>query len=99
VAAGKLTKEEARTDPRSHLLYRTIGSDDEVGVDTFRLPLAKGGLLLICSDGLWGEVSDGDLRRTCSEEARTEVICARLVQQANANGGKDNITAIAVKIS
>jgi len=98
VAAGKLTKDEARTDPRSNLLYRTIGSEDEVAVDTYRLQLRKGCTLLLCTDGLWGEVSDAELRRICVEEQHTDILCARLVQQANGNGGRDNITAIAVKV-
>jgi serine/threonine protein phosphatase PrpC len=98
VELGKLTKDEARTDPRSHLLLRSIGSEENVTVDTFQFPLSSGGTLLLCTDGLWGEVSDDDLRRICSEEERTEVLCARLVQQANASGGRDNITAIVAKV-
>ncbi len=98
VAAGKLTTDEARTDQRSHLLYRSVGSEDQLPIDTFSLPLEQGGTLLLCSDGLWGEVDDADLARTLAEEDRTEAICARLVQQANSNGGRDNITAIAVKV-
>jgi serine/threonine protein phosphatase PrpC len=96
---GKLTPEEARTDPRANLLLRTIGSEDEVAVDTFRHPLAPGGTLLLCTDGLWGEVGDQELKRICTEEEHSEIACARLVQQANGNGGKDNITAIVVNIS
>ena len=99
VELGRLTKDEARTDPRSNLLLRTIGSDATVTVDTYRVPLSRGGTLLLCTDGLWGEVRDADLRRICTEEEHTEVICARLVQLANGNGGKDNITAIVVKVS
>ncbi len=99
VASGKLTREEAKNHPRANLLYRTIGNDDAVIPGLYRVELRKGGTLLLCTDGLWGEVSDEDLRRICSGEARTEVICARLVQLANANGGRDNITAIAVKVN
>ncbi len=98
VEAGKLTREEARTDPRSNLLYRTIGNEDRVGVDTFRVPLGGRGTLLLCTDGLWGEVPDEEILAICSAEEQTEIICARLVQRANANGGKDNITAIVVKV-
>jgi len=98
VELGKLTKEEARTDPRSNLLLRTIGSDATVAVDTYRVPLGRGGTLLLCSDGLWGEVDDKELHRICAEEKHTEVMCARLVQEANRNGGKDNITAIVVTV-
>jgi serine/threonine protein phosphatase PrpC len=98
VAAGQLTKEEARNHPRSNLLYRTIGNDETVTVDTYRKELTRGGTLLLCTDGLWGEVDDEELRKICTGEEHTGLICARLVQKAEANGGKDNITAIAVKV-
>jgi len=98
VELGKLTKEEARTDPRSNLLLRTIGSEESVTVDTYRIPLARGGSLVLCTDGLWGELDDDEIRGICAGEQYTELSCARLVQRANANGGKDNITAIVVKV-
>jgi serine/threonine protein phosphatase PrpC len=98
-AAGKLSKEEARNHPRSNLLYRTIGTDDTVKAGLYRVELKKGGTLLLCTDGLWGEVEDEEIRRICTEEPYTEIVCARLVQRANANGGKDNITAVVVKVS
>lgn len=98
VAAGQLTREEARNHPRSNLLYRTIGNDETVPVSTFRVPLTRGGTLLLCTDGLWGEVDDEEIHRICSDAEDTDLICARLVQKADANGGKDNITAIVVKV-
>jgi protein phosphatase len=98
VASGKLTRDEARCHPKSNLLYRTVGNDDEVKAGMHRVELKKGGTLLLCTDGLWNEVSDKELREICTEGERTEVICARLVQRANANGGKDNITAIVVRV-
>lgn len=97
VAAGQLTKEEARNHPRSNLLYRTIGTDEAVKVNASRVPLTRGGTLLLCTDGLWGEMDDEEIHRLCADE-HTDLICARLVQKANANGGKDNITAIVVKV-
>jgi protein phosphatase len=99
VAAGQLTKEEARNHPRSNLLYRTIGNDETVTVNTFQVPLTRGGTLLLCTDGLWGEVDDEEIRRICAGEEHTDLICARLVQRADANGGKDNITAIVAKVN
>jgi len=99
VAAGKLTREEARNHPRSNLLYRTIGTDEHVKSGAYRLKLNKGGTLLLCTDGLWGELDDEEIRGLCAREQHTEISCARLVQRANANGGKDNITAIVVKVS
>ncbi|MGE5174378.1 MAG: Stp1/IreP family PP2C-type Ser/Thr phosphatase [Betaproteobacteria bacterium] len=98
VAAGKLTKENARNHPRSNLLYRTIGNDETVIVDTFRIGLKKGGTLLLCTDGLWGEVADEDILRVSATEAGAKAAGDRLVQMANEHGGKDNITAVVVKV-
>jgi PPM family protein phosphatase len=99
VDAGKLTKEEARGHPRSNLLYRSIGNDETVKVDTFQMALKKGGSLLLCSDGLWGEVDDEEIHKVFAAGSDAETACSRLVQTALKNGGKDNITAVVVKIS
>ncbi|MEK6743106.1 MAG: Stp1/IreP family PP2C-type Ser/Thr phosphatase [Nitrospirota bacterium] len=99
VAKGQLTKEDARNHPRANLLYRTIGNDETVKVNICTVPVARGGTLLLCTDGLWGEVDDEEIRKICAGEKHTDLICARLVQRAEANGGKDNITAIVVKVN
>ncbi len=98
VAAGKLTKEEARNHPKSNLLYRTIGSEEHVKVDTFTIGLKKNGCLLLCTDGLWGEVTDKDIHQACVTEKDVRAACAALIRMANENGGKDNITAVMVKV-
>ena len=98
VAAGKLTKEDARTHPKSNLLYRTIGTDETVKADTFHVTLNKGGTLLLCTDGLWGELTDANIHQICAGEKNPRTIGDRLVQAANENGGKDNITVVVVKI-
>ena len=98
VNAGKLTKEEARTHPKANLLFRTIGTDENVAVDTFRVALKKGGTLLLCTDGLWGEVADDDIRKVCATALDVKAMGNRLVELANEQGGKDNITAVAVKV-
>jgi serine/threonine protein phosphatase PrpC len=98
VAAGKLTREGARNHPKSNLLYRTIGSEDNVKVDTFTIELKKNGCLLLCTDGLWGEVNDEDIHQACAAEKDIRAACARLIRIANENGGKDNITAVMVRV-
>jgi len=98
VTAGKLTREEARYHPRANLLYRTIGSAQTLKIDIFRVLLKKGGTLLLCSDGLWGEVADEDICRVCAEERDATAAAMRLVRMANENGGKDNITVVIAKI-
>jgi PPM family protein phosphatase len=98
VDAGKLTREEARIHPRANLLYRTIGIDEAVKVDTFQVELKKGGTFLLCTDGLWGELTDEDILQVCAEETDAKDVAAGLVRMANERGGKDNITAVVVKI-
>ena len=99
VKVGKITKDEARNHPKSNLLYRTIGSEEAVAVDTFEVNVRKGGCLLMCTDGLWGEVTDEDLHKVCVTEKDAKSACSKLIAMANENGGKDNITAVMVKIT
>ncbi len=97
VEAGKLTKEEARNHPKSNLLIRTIGNDETIKVDTFRVLLKKGGMLLLCTDGLWGDVMDDKIHKVCTEGDNTTAIGDCLVAMANMNGGRDNITVLVAK--
>lgn len=99
VSAGKLTKEQARNHPKSNLLYRTVGSDEQVKVDTFQVDLKKGGSFLFCSDGLWNEVTDEEMHGICNSEKNIKAACGRLITTANEKGGRDNITAVIVRIS
>jgi protein phosphatase len=98
VAMGKLTKEEARNHPKSNLLYRTIGTDENIKVDTFQVQLKKGGNLLLCTDGLWGEMSDEHMHEVIFSSKDARSASEELVRMANAQGGKDNITTIVVRV-
>ena len=53
---------------------------------------------MLCSDGLWGEVSDEEILAVLDSGCDAKTACARLVKLANENGGKDNITAVVVKV-
>ncbi len=98
VSLGRLRREEARKHPQSNVLYRNIGSEPPVKVDTFQVPLKKGGNLLLCTDGLWGEVSDEDIHKIFITENDARTTCTSLIRTANESGGKDNITAVVVKV-
>jgi protein phosphatase len=99
VAIGNMTKEEARNHPKSNLLFRTIGTDEKIKVDTFQMKLKKGGSLMLCTDGLWGEVSDENIHRVVYSSKDARSASEELVRMANEHGGKDNITAVVVKVS
>ena len=98
VSVGRLTKEAARNHPKANVLYRNIGSEPALIADIFEIPTESGGKLLLCTDGLWGEVPDEVIYKVAAEEKDARKICIRLIELANQNGGKDNITAVMVKI-
>ncbi|MQB01141.1 MAG: Stp1/IreP family PP2C-type Ser/Thr phosphatase [Actinobacteria bacterium] len=91
---GKLTKEEAARHPHRNVITRALGIEIDVDVDTWELELTEGDRLLICSDGLNGMVDDSDIRQILMQEADPNGAVHRLVDEANAAGGEDNITVI-----
>ncbi len=98
VETGKLSPGAARNHPRANLLYRTIGIDEDVKVDTFRVELKFGGTLLLCTDGLWNELTDEDIHDVCAGTADVKGAAERLVRMASERGGRDNITAVVVRV-
>ena len=100
---GIYTREEAVKDPQKNVLVRSVGFDEEVQVDVFNYRICKNDIFLICSDGLHGKVSDGDILyliqknipdpSTCVIE-NLETTVKELIQLANENGGQDNISVI-----
>jgi serine/threonine protein phosphatase PrpC len=93
---GQITTEEAAEHPQRNVLYRAIGQGENLEVDVFTHPVPRGGYLLLCSDGLWGEVPDQEIQRIVLTEPDPQVACETLVRAANNAGGPDNITAVLV---
>lgn len=100
---GIYTREEAVKDPQKNVLVRSVGFEPDVQVDVFNYRVCKNDIFLICSDGLHGKVSDGDIlhivQRNISDPSRcqlsdVEQTVKELIQQANDNGGQDNISVI-----
>lgn len=102
---GVYTREQAALDPQKNVLVRTVGFEDDVDVDIFTYKVNKNDIFICCSDGLHGKVSDEDILyivnkiiadpATATQEHADQVVKA-LIEQANENGGQDNITAILV---
>jgi len=80
------------------VLYRAIGQGEPVEVDTHLQHLPPGSSLLLCSDGLWGMVDDAKLREILEAASTPQHACNQLIDHANQNGGRDNITAVVVSI-
>ncbi len=96
VEIGQLTSEEARRHEHRNVLIRSLGSKDQVTVDTLSRSLRKGARLLLCSDGLTSHVEDGALADIVSRHREPADAALELVVAANAGGGSDNISVVVV---
>lgn len=98
VRLGELAPEEARNHPDKNIITRAVGTEENVEIDFFDIKLEKGQWFLMCSDGLSNMVEDNEIQRILGEASKEEKDPSlALIDQANANGGKDNIAVIAVQ--
>lgn len=82
-----------------HILTRALGIHDAVEIDRLEHELQGGDLLLLCSDGLWSMVADWEIKDILNYNSEDLDRCiAKLVDSANRNGGKDNISAILMRL-
>ena len=91
---GKLTPEEAENFQFRNILMRALGQDEELLVDVDVRKLPSKGKLLLCSDGLCGEVSDQEILAILNQPLLPDQIADRLIAAALEAGGWDNITAV-----
>jgi protein phosphatase len=98
VDIGQITPEQARTHPQRNLLYRSIGTDPSVEVDTLSEELKPGDVVLLCSDGLVNHVRDEEIAQIALEQPDADRACEKLVALANERGGRDNISVVIVRV-
>ena len=98
VEQGQLTQDEARHHPHSNVLMRTVGTERDVAVDTFRVRLQSEDVILLCSDGLWGETEDFDMQEVMNQHVNLRDVAMDLVILAHNGGGKDNVTLVMVRV-
>jgi serine/threonine protein phosphatase PrpC len=97
VRAGLLTRDQARSHAQRNVITRSLGTQSDVDIDIFTEQMFEDDTLLLCSDGLSGQISDDDLRTIMGKYSPQESVY-RLVERANENGGPDNITAIVIRV-
>ena len=93
---GDISEAEMRTDPRRNVVTKAIGPSSTVEPSLQTLMIGSGDLLLLCSDGLTGMLSDDEISTTLVNEDGLTQKGLALVNSANASGGKDNITIILI---
>ena len=98
VEAGRLTPSGARRHRLSHILSRALGAEPSDDPDLLSGRLLPGDLLLLCTDGLTGMITDRVIAKVLPLDIRLPDRVAELIRLANERGGRDNITAVLVEI-
>lgn len=96
---GELSRKDARFHPNKNIITRALGTAKEVVADYFEVPLVEGDVVLLCSDGLCDMMEDEDIMyivRNCQKDIGAAA--HQLIERANENGGKDNISIILIEI-
>lgn len=95
---GAIRPEEVRGHRFQHMVTNVLGGNDPgVRAEVHKLELAAGDVLLLCSDGLTDMLRDDRITAILGAEADPRVTCEKLVAEANAAGGRDNITAVVAR--
>lgn len=97
VDRGLVDRDEARTHARKNYITRAMGGGEEVMADFFEIEIADGDILLMCTDGLSNMIPDDDMAAVLASEDNIEAAARQLVEMANNNGGKDNISVLLIK--
>jgi len=97
VRLGELEPDEARTHEKKNVITRAIGMMEELKVDVFEVPIAEEERILMCSDGLTNMIEDEQIRIIINSQRDVIERTEKLVETANQNGGKDNITVVVIE--
>ena len=96
VDRGAITRAEARVHYQRNIVLRAMGIDPDLEVDVFELDIEDGDRFVVCSDGLVDEADDDAIEMAIRTSARPDDLAQSLVQLANDNGGRDNVTVVVV---
>ena len=97
---GILNSDDVEKHPLRNVITTAVGARDSIDLDAVESTLEHGDLVLLCSDGLHGMVSDDDITRLIESSSESlETATARLVDAANEAGGRDNVTVVLLRYS
>jgi PPM family protein phosphatase len=95
---GKLTPEQAAEHPQRSIITRALGIEPDVEVDTWTYPARAADVVLLCSDGLTSMIDEAQIAEVLRAESDLDRAGERLIAEANAAGGRDNITVVLFRL-
>lgn len=97
VRLGEINADEARVHPDKNIITRAVGTSDHVEADFFEVEITADDTILLCTDGLTNMVRDDEILDIIKKYDNAQAATIQLVKEANANGGRDNITVMIIK--
>jgi serine/threonine protein phosphatase PrpC len=97
VEAGEMTVEEAEVSERRNIILQALGPEPKIKVDLTSQQVKRGDVLILCSDGLSGQVRGPEIAEVVNSEPDLMQVCKKLIDLANEAGGPDNITVVAAR--
>ncbi len=97
VQMGGLDRSKARNHPDKNIITRAVGAMADIDVDLFRVSLEQDDVIMLCSDGMTNMVDDETIGDMINSEGTLRERAHRLVDMANENGGRDNISVILIE--
>lgn len=91
---GEISNEEKQTHPQKNYITRAVGVAKDINIDIFKISFEFNEYLLLCSDGLYDQITDEKLKEIVLLNENIDYKCNELIKIANLNGGLDNITAV-----
>jgi len=98
VQRGSITREEARNHPDKNIITRALGTDSFVEADFYDCIIEEGESVVLCSDGLTEMVYEEKIKEILEENKNLDDAVQVLVDEANKNGGVDNITVVVIHV-
>ena len=98
VDRGFYSQQEAQRAANKNYVTRALGVESTVEVDVTEVPVEKGDVFLLCSDGLNSMLTDGEMAALLEEGGSLQEMTERLIVRANEHGGNDNITVVLLRV-
>lgn len=99
IKMGAITQEEAKSHRGGHVITKAMGAEKNVEADYYQTDILEGDVVILCTDGLYGEISEEEMCRMIHGEKDMSILAKSLVAAANKAGGSDNITVVCLKLT
>lgn len=97
VRIGRISEDEAAKHPQRSVVTRYLGAEQFVEPDIFERDIQAGDTIVLCTDGLWSQLADEEIREIATGEEPSQAV-KTLIDRANQRGGSDNVTAIVLRV-